>query len=379
MDDESTSELIESMSTRNRTPVSGDGSAGSNGPNTIMEGRAVNSDRNAQDVDRSRLCDQATNVVEIVGTVMPQRRTDRGSVARTLISPTRAITAQIALQVHEEDGEAYGLQLVLSPRVGIKPGVLETLAEDDRVQVRGRLSWRDTHDLRFASAEHPLGRTARELVVTVLHLERADPAAVDGSWVRVQGTVLVPPQLRPHETIPGLRVARTSLQVTVRIPSSRPGSRAEFVETANIPIDVPIDLPGVGAAFRAGNRAILEGRLERYRQRIQPERSAPVSLVLEAMRARQESELAHGMAQSQEAERRHGARELRSLLYEDRLRLRVGYVELLSGTMLNDLDEVARNRQVWTSAAQARRARHPQGQDRSETQVEPKDGIGKAS
>jgi hypothetical protein len=78
--------------------------------------------------------------------------------------------------------------------------------------VRGRLSWRDTYDLRYATADHPLGRPARDLVITVLHLDRADPAAVDGSWVRVAGSVRYPLQIRPHEAIPGLRIARTSLR-----------------------------------------------------------------------------------------------------------------------------------------------------------------------
>jgi hypothetical protein len=235
--------------------------------------------------------------------------------------------------------------------------LLEALTEGERVQVRGRLSWRDTYDLRFASAEHPLGRPARELVVTVLEVARAEPTAVDGSSVRVQGTVLVPPQIRPHETSPGLRVARTSLQVTMHIPSTRPGSRAAFVETAHIPVDIPIDLPNRGAALRAGNRIALEGRIERYRQRIHPERSEPVSVALEAMRSRQDNELAQGMTESQEAARRRSARELRSLLYEDRLRLRAGYVDVVAGTVLDDLEQVIRNRREWTARVQARRAR----------------------
>jgi hypothetical protein len=98
-------------------------------------------------------------------------------------------------------------------------------------------------------------------------------------------------------------VARTSLQVTVRIPSTRPGSRAEFIETANIPIDVPLDLTNAGAALRSDNRIVLEGRLERDRQRIAPERSEPVSAALEALRDRHAREVAQRAGTPRAAQR----------------------------------------------------------------------------
>jgi hypothetical protein len=298
----------------------------------------------------------ADNVVEIVGQVLRQRQRGQPDIAVTGISPTRAVTTQLVVQVNEEDGDAYGLRLVFPPRASAPADLIAALAEGERLRVRGRLGWRETYDLRFATAEDPLGRPTRELVVTVLAVERAEAAAIDGSWVRLQGTIWVPPQIRRHELAPSLELARTSLQVTVRQPSSRPGSRAEFVQQETIPIDVPLELPGRGAVLRAGNQVVVEGRLERFRQRINLERNPLVGRALAPLKTQMETEVAQLAGEEQRSAARRGARAVRQLVYEDRLRLRAGYVELVAGTPLDDVEEAIHNRETWTRTIQARRA-----------------------
>ena len=305
------------------------------------------------------------NSVEIVGQVMRQQRRGTRGIAFSGVSPTRAVTTQLSVQVNEEDGEAYGIRLVFPPRSAEQEHLIAGLAEGDRVRVRGRLGWRETYDTRFATADDPLGRPAREMVVTMLQLERADEAAIDGSWVRVKGTVMVPPQIRRHEVSPSLEIARTSVQVSMRQPSSRPGSRAEFVHKETIPVDFPLELPNIGAALRAGNQVLVEGRLERFRQRINPERSALVATALKSLKTQLDTELEQLTGDARDGAARRGARQVRALLYEDRLRLRAGYVALINGELLDAIDVAITNRQEWTRSMQVRRERRQSREPRT--------------
>jgi hypothetical protein len=138
------------------------------------------------------------NLVEIIGTIAAQRWRGRESIAFTGISPAHARTARLALQVTEEDGDAYGIRLVCAQQAPGVAALLAQLQDGDRIRVAGRLGWRATYDLRYATPDDPAGRPVRELLITVLALEQARPDAIDGSWVRAQGTILVPPRLRWH-------------------------------------------------------------------------------------------------------------------------------------------------------------------------------------
>jgi hypothetical protein len=173
--------------------------------------------------------------------------------------------------------------------------------------------------------------------------------------VRVQGTILVPPRLRWHEVVAGMQVARTSLQVALHQPSLRPGSRCAIVQTETIPVDFPLDLPDVGAALRAGNQVLVEGRLELFRQRINPERAPQVGVAVATLRQVLAAELAEVADEARTRAERRGAGQVRRLLYEDRLRLRAGYVALLGGAPLDDLDQVVAHHRAWTRDQQARR------------------------
>ena len=295
------------------------------------------------------------NLVEIIGTVVTQRWRGRDSIALSGMSPAHARTARLALQVTEEDGDAYGIRLVCAQQAPGVAALLAQLQDGDRIRVAGRLGWRATYDLRYATPDDPAGRPVRELLITVLALEPALPDALDGSWVRAQGTILVPPRLRWHEVVAGMQVARTSLQVALHQPSLRPGSRCAIVQTETIPVDFPLDLPDVGAALRAGNRVVVEGRLELFRQRINAERAPQVGVAVATLRQALAAELAELADEARSRAERRGAGQVRRLLYEDRLRLRAGYVALLGGAPLDDLDQVVDHHRAWTRDQQARR------------------------
>ncbi len=302
------------------------------------------------------------NLVEIIGTVVTQRWRGRDSIALSGMSPAHARTARLALQVTEEDGDAYGIRLVCAQQAPGVAALLAQLQDGDRIRVAGRLGWRATYDLRYATPDDPAGRPVRELLITVLALEPALPDAIDGSWVRVQGTILVPPRLRWHEVVAGMQVARTSLQVALHQPSLRPGSRCAIVQTETIPVDFPIDLPGVGAALRVGNQVVVEGRLELFRQRINAERAPQVGVAVATLRQALAAELAGLADEARSRVERRGAGQVRRLLYEDRLRLRAGYVALLGGHPVDDLDQVVAQHRAWVRDQQARRDRRQQRQ-----------------
>src|SRR5688572_15050301 len=87
MNDESATDLREITRTDQPEPMPNDGDGSSDGASISTQRRIMEMSPDARDASMSGPCDGATNVVEIVGTVMQQRRTDRGRVARTLISP----------------------------------------------------------------------------------------------------------------------------------------------------------------------------------------------------------------------------------------------------------------------------------------------------
>lgn len=313
---------------------------------------------------------QETNTVEITGPVMlqdPRRRTEgnqpranetRGELVRTSVTSTGALTTQLMVQVNEEDGSAYGIRLVFPPRSEAEEQVIAGLEAGDRVRVVGRLAWRDSYDTRYATFDAPMGRSVRELVVIVLFLERADSAAINGSWVKLRGTVRVFPNIRAHETSPADKVARGSLEVEVRQPSRRPNSKAEFVQREAIAVDVPLSVRGAEGARKRGNEIEVEGHLEMYRFQIRPDRpgNEMVGQAVQALKSR----LTEGLQGLPEHERRQATRrgtaQLRSMQQETRLRVRADYVELISGEVIS-IEDTIRLHQEELDTIQQRRGR----------------------
>lgn len=315
---------------------------------------------------------QETNMVEIVGPVMihdPRRRRSdggqqrandpRGEIVRTSVTATGALATQLMVQVNEEDGSAYGIRLVFPPRSEAEEQVIAGLEAGDRIRVVGRLAWRDSYDTRYATLDTPMGRPVRELVVIVLFLERADSTAINGSWVKLRGTVRMFPNIRAHETSPADRVARGSLEVEVRQPSRRPGSKAEFVQREAIAVDVPTSVRGADGAWRRGNEIGIEGHLEMYRVQIKPERpgNEMVGQAVHALKSRLTEELEGLPEHERRQATRRGTAQLRSMQYETRLRVRADYVELISGEVISIDDTIRLHREELDTIQQRRRGR----------------------
>lgn len=304
------------------------------------------------------------NLVEIVGPVMLQRQRGKEQVALARFSRQGGARTQLYVQINEEHGDVYTLTLYFPARTAEEEQLIESLQEGERIRAVGQLSSRETYDTRFVTDDAPLGRPMRELAIAVLRIERAAEDDIDGSWVELRGTIATPPRLRRHETESSLEIARTSLLVQVQQPSRRPGVAALRMKEDRVPIDVPVALPHAGAALARDNGVCVKGWLEVYRAKLNLEREPLVADAITALEAQGVEERARLTGKAlQDAERVH-TRRLRSLLYEDRLRVRVGQVELVSGTMVDDLEVVRNNHRTWEDGVRSRRdaqrARRPQ-------------------
>ncbi len=295
------------------------------------------------------------NLVEIVGPVMLQRQRGKEQVALARFSRQGGARTQLYVQINEEHGDVYTLTLYFPARTVEEEQLIESLQEGERIRAVGQLSSRETYDTRFVTDDAPLGRPVRELAIAVLRIERAAEDDIDGSWVELRGTIATPPRLRRHETESSLEIARTSLLVQVQQPSRRPGVAVLRMKEDRVPIDVPVALPGAGAALARDNGVCVKGWLEVYRARLNLEREPLVADAITAHEAQWVEERARLMGKAlQDAERVH-TRRLRGLLYEDRLRVRVGQVDLVTGTAIDDLEAVRHNHRTWEDGVRSRR------------------------
>lgn len=291
-------------------------------------------DLNASPVDEARTVE---NEAEIVGEVFAARRyaSERGKpVARAGDSLRSAMMQQLHLHVVELHGVAYTIPIAVNLTTA-NVGLLLELRNGDRVRVGGMLTHEDGFDTRYISPEHPDGRPVREVRLRVNMLARAGDDDLDGSFVRLSGEITEPPLISMHESQSNLRVGRCKLRVVSRMPDRRGG---EIVERHVVPLDVPVDLGGSGAALRSANRIEIQGYLDALSIRIAGDRL--VSGEVEALRR----DWAHRRGDLDAEERRSASREvartIRGLAREQRLRVRVTRIRLLSGTPLDDEREV---------------------------------------
>ena len=190
----------------------------------------------------------------------------------------------------------------------------------------------------------------------MLDLARATADEPGGSWVQRRGTVADPPQVRQHEVASSLQVARVSLKVQMRQAVTRRGSTCDYVTEDRVQLDVPLALAHAHAALAKGNTLAVGGWLELSRQRLDPAREPVVAAAVRQLEAAWQREASglQGRALA-EAERRHQQR-LRGLLDEERLRVRVGAVELPAGRVIEDVDEAVTAWRAWSDERRRQRA-----------------------
>lgn len=298
--------------------------------------------------------DGLTNYVEVVGYLERGGRANAAKVVARRYSEKGAAVDQLRIQVLDAGGTvAYGMRLAVPALLRQQMGdAMVTLTEGQRIKVWGQLNRPVSYDGRYRdpkSADPDSGREYRELVVEVQGMALASAADIDGTLVVLQGQVLTPPYLGPHETDVNLEVARTTLECRWTF-NSRP-DRPAMVEVKNaaFPIEVPLLLDNAAAVFAPENVVRIEGRLEAYVELLDPARApnpvrrrrgggdAPNSVAealvrLDAAWESQQTTLSG--ADYQKAERDYYRR--RQMLQQERsLRVRAGYVQLLQGAVIS--------------------------------------------
>lgn len=149
----------------------------------------------------------------------------------------------------------------------------------------------------------------------------------DGCDVWLSGEVATPTRISRHPLRSSVALAQ--LAVRVQIPRMRPGSRMSFVETARIPLVIPLNHGDAPALLRPGNRVSVEGMLERVPL---PKGGAEVEGALAELEKTLHERLAHttDSAETRIIERA-AARRRWELTHAAGSRVIAGYVQLLEG------------------------------------------------
>lgn len=313
--------------------------------------------------------DALTNYVEVVGVLERTGRLNDAKVIARRYSEVGAAVEQLRVQVLDAAGTvAYGMRLAVPAALRRSIGAqVATLSEGQRIKVWGHLNRPIRYDTRFRdplSTEPDLGREYREVVVEVRGMALATEDDIDGTLVVLQGRVLRPPFIGRHDTDVNLEVARTTLEVGWSFPArpDRPGVLEHGCTT--LLIEAPLALENAAATYAAGNVVRIEGRLEPFVERLDPDRArGPVrrqrgaseaNVVAEAIaRLDAEWEARRGTLTGTElvkAERSYYARR-RSLQQDRSLRVRAGRITLVEGTIIT----VAEARRQRTERMERRR------------------------
>jgi hypothetical protein len=307
------------------------------------------------------------NYTELVGTLVKQRDpASRFENEKLVVVDRETGTAHLSLVVREEYGAAQTIPLTVH-------GTLETVLTVPRerlpsgtaVLVTGRLAYQMMHDSRFASDRFPEGRRTTPLVLQVQRitpLDELDEPPPPGSYVVLEGTIHQPPLIRNHDVESALRVARTRVEVQMRMTTSR---GLEAIITDRILVDIPLELTNAAAGLRQGNRVRIQGFLETYQMPIFSQRDPVVRAFLEAQERQWKARVAEAAGretrrdgQPLSARAKEGMmadaqasvnRDRRSLGSEERLRVRVGTIALLEGEP-GEVEMARATRRQWEQA-----------------------------
>lgn len=267
------------------------------------------------------------NRVLVVGALDSQQRRGKRLTVVEARNELRGREEQIALQVPSPFGKSYALPIHLD---GPIPGsdLLEVAAEGVLLAAVGRLEWEQRIDHRYAVEAGDRGRRSNELTFHVSEIRLPATDEEPGCDVWIEGIVLTPARIMRHVYKPSVRLAMTTLQITVE--RQRKGSRARIHETERVPVVIPLDHADAPKLLRPRNRVIVEGMLERIIVDMRgPDVDRAVAAIDEAWQ-QQRAELQGAPEQLRAAEQQH-TRERARLTEAPRSRVVAGYIELLDG------------------------------------------------
>lgn len=319
---------------------------------------------------------RSKNLTVLVGTVRVVT-TGRGE-GRRIFTELGAAEYRYELSINEVVGDeqsaartSYRLPITMSDAVRARAEHL--LVDGQRIALLGPLGMEEYYDRRFQRDAYDVGRRTWDIRIDVLGVQETGDDVPDMAWVQLEGEVVDRPRVYARQYGDRRTLVEHYAGVTLRYREVLASSfgRAVRPVVKSIPVEVLISadeeiIPGSDALLRPGNKVRIEGRLspatfrlprtvledatvqtalERTRTQFET-RNADLAQRAEAARQQRQTtqeraqrESRQGQAAgarqqplSAEALERQIARAQQRLLTGRRVRVEVGYVELLQGT-----------------------------------------------
>lgn len=322
---------------------------------------------------------RSKNLTVLVGTVRVVT-TGRGE-GRRIFTELGAAEYRYELSINEVVGDeqsaartSYRLPITMSDAVRARAEHL--LVDGQRIALLGPLGMEEYYDRRFQRDAYDVGRRTWDIRIDVLGVQEIGDDVPDMAWVQLEGEVVDRPRVYTRQYGDRRTLVEHYAGVTLRYREVLAASfgRAVRPVVKSIPVEVLITtdeqvIPNSDALLRPGNKVRIEGRLspatfrlsraafedatvqtalERTRTQFET-RNADLSQHAEAARqqrqaaqertqrpehARQPAQVSGSRQQPLNAEalERQIARAQQRLLTGRRVRVEVGYVELLHGT-----------------------------------------------
>jgi|GEM_PF-4234471 hypothetical protein len=320
---------------------------------------------------------RSKNLTVLVGTVRVMT-TARGE-GRRIFTDLGAAEYRYELSINEVVGDAqsaarssYRLLITMSDAVRARAEHL--LVDGQRIALLGPLGMEEYYDQRFQRDAYDAGRRTWDIRIDVLGVQEIGDEVPDMAWVQLEGEVVDRPRIYARQYGDRRTLVEHYAGVTLRYREVLAGAYGMAVRPVvkSIPVEVLVTageevIPNSDALLRPGNKVRIEGRLspatfrlpraaledatvqtalERTRTQFES-RNADLSQRAEAARqqrqAAQERTQREGRQAAQapasrqqplnaDALERQIARAQQRLLTGRRVRVEVGYVELLHGT-----------------------------------------------
>lgn len=338
---------------------------------------------------------RAKNLTVIVGTVHVVT-TGRGE-GRRVYTSLGATEYRYELSINEVVGDehsaartSYRLPITMSEAVRARAEHL--LVDGQRIAVLGPLGMEEFYDQRFQRDAYDAGRRTWDIRIDVLGIQEVGDEVPDMAWVQLEGEVVDRPRVYSRQYGDRRTLVERYAGVTLRYREILAASfgRAVRPVVKSIPVEVLITgdeeiIPSSDALLRPGNKVRIEGRLSPSTFRLPRAalEDATVQTALERTRTQFETRNAD-LQQRQEASRRDRqtgqerpardgtssnaprqqplngealerqiARAQQRLLTGRRVRVEIGYVELLHG----ETATIEERRRLIAESEERRRAR----------------------
>ena len=295
---------------------------------------------------------RSKNLAVLAGTVrvMTTRRGDEQRVITSLGAVEYRYELSINEVIGDEHGAArtsYHLPITMSDAVCSRYGHL--LQDGQRIALLGPLGMEEFYDGRFQRDAYDAGRRNWDIRLDVLQVQEIGGEVPDMAWVQLEGEVVERPRIFARQYGEQRGLVEHYAHVTLRYREVLAGAfgRAVRPVVKAVPVEVLLAadeefIPQSDALLRPGNKVRIEGRLNPDVFRLSRAAIADETVqgALDRTRAQVEARNTSSSQRSGQPSRppldavaleRQVARAQQRLLTGRRVRVEVGYVELLHG------------------------------------------------